>query len=621
MRNELKHIEAIEKYLTGNMSAAERAVFEETMAADPDLTQQVELQQQITEGIQVNAFRQEIAAFHLGWSPAKDPSPTRGLISRRIYLNSIFGIVLLFTAGLAFYLSSFFSGKNDKHVKNEHKKMIVKQVSKENESEIKDSTVDQTNHPNTVGIRNIEPKTEEVETDPTNPYLLEFYSIKINCERDTVFQMVDSKSTVSMAANTLEDANGNPIQGEVEIRYREYRNAAQMAFSGIPMTFDENGEHYNFNSAGMFEIRAFQDGKELRMKEGTSFNVDYNATQQVENCYFFVLNEKGYWEKKRKIDFDKEKKEITEQKNANKSFKNKNPLGEDFPFGAIYIKASNITNSAMLNQLNINHNSWGRRGWIRSYTKTDTGYVCVNVPKGTSEVKINSRGFKPVKIKRLEVTGGKLTEVNIEMRPRRGKKSYKLANDSIKKSKGFCEIQTDLPLPKNLQKLMPEFKNRKKDKLTKEDSIATIQIRREQTTLLAQGSSDPGHTYPNMVKGLNCPSFGVYNCDQIYQLAKKFSVQAEYIDENGKKIKHSHVLSLVDLKFNGAFSFDPSQFYCSADGRNVLLLFTKDKRLFAIREEDFKKMNISESGEYTFTMKDITKEVKNTKDLKNFLGL
>jgi hypothetical protein len=82
-----------------------------------------------------------------------------------------------------------------------------------------------------------------------------------------------------------------------------------------------------------------------------------------------------------------------------------------------------------------------------------------------------------------------------------------------------------------------------------------------------------------------------------------------------------HVLSLIDLQYNGAFSFDPGNFICDANGQNVLALFTKKGELYLLEKDDFAKMNIQKSGQQTFTMKNMTNEIKNAKDLANHLGI
>lgn len=143
---------------------------------------------------------------------------------------------------------------------------------------------------------------------------------------------------------------------------------------------------------------------------------------------------------------------------------------------------------------------------------------------------------------------------------------------------------------------------------------------RTNATLLAEGA-DAGHTYPDIVKGLNISSFGVYNCDQIYRLPNRVNIIAKYEDENGAKIKSPKILSLIDLNYNGAFSFAPNNFTCDSKGENVLLLFAESGELFLLEKGEFEKMNITENGEYLFKMKNVSSTISSTEDLASYLGI
>ncbi len=78
---------------------------------------------------------------------------------------------------------------------------------------------------------------------------------------------------------------------------------------------------------------------------------------------------------------------------------------------------------------------------------------------------------------------------------------------------------------------------------------------------------------------------------------------------------------MMDLNYNGAFSFDPKRFTCSGTGKNALVLFTKSGKLYIMEPSKFKEMNILKSGTYTFTMKEMTHEIKSSDDLAKYLGI
>ena len=60
MRNELEIIEKIERYLTGQLSTADRTAFEQQIAADADLREEIRLQQDIRAAIERTALRAKI---------------------------------------------------------------------------------------------------------------------------------------------------------------------------------------------------------------------------------------------------------------------------------------------------------------------------------------------------------------------------------------------------------------------------------------------------------------------------------------------------------------------------------------------------------------------------------
>lgn len=75
--------------------------------------------------------------------------------------------------------------------------------------------------------------------------------------------IVSSGSTINIPPCHFTDEAGNPIQGKVEIRYREMNDGVDFAVSGIPMTYDSAGQEFLFESAGMFEVQGWQNGKQV----------------------------------------------------------------------------------------------------------------------------------------------------------------------------------------------------------------------------------------------------------------------------------------------------------------------------------------------------------------------
>ena len=67
------------------------------------------------------------------------------------------------------------------------------------------------------------------------------------------------------------------ITDSVEIRVEMYTTASEIIASGIPMTYKEAGENYNFESAGMFNISGTSNGQEIFIQEGKSISANYES--------------------------------------------------------------------------------------------------------------------------------------------------------------------------------------------------------------------------------------------------------------------------------------------------------------------------------------------------------
>lgn len=105
-----------------------------------------------------------------------------------------------------------------------------------------------------------------------------------------------SGTKISIPANAFEDANGSPVAGNVDITYREFRDPVDIMLSGIPMKYDSGGVVGDFESAGMFEINASQNGNEVYLKEGQNVAVDFAVVDTASTFNFYRLDEQNGWQ-------------------------------------------------------------------------------------------------------------------------------------------------------------------------------------------------------------------------------------------------------------------------------------------------------------------------------------
>jgi len=109
---------------------------------------------------------------------------------------------------------------------------------------------------------------------------------------DSLYFETGTEVHIPLAAFLL--ANGKVATGKVQLYFDEWHTLKDIFLSGIPMHYTENGEEGALSSAGMFEIYAQQNGKDLRVnpqapivvqvasrrKEGDFMNLDFNPSTQ-----------------------------------------------------------------------------------------------------------------------------------------------------------------------------------------------------------------------------------------------------------------------------------------------------------------------------------------------------
>ena len=122
------------------------------------------------------------------------------------------------------------------------------------------------------------------------------YSIaKFNPSEEFVFEH-PTGTKIIIPANSLVDSTGKLVNGEVELRFREFHDVEAIFLSGIPMQFGADREQF-FSSAGMFEVRAFKGEQELAVKSGASLKVDLaNFLDTMQGNYeLFELEDNLSW--------------------------------------------------------------------------------------------------------------------------------------------------------------------------------------------------------------------------------------------------------------------------------------------------------------------------------------
>ncbi|MFN8714994.1 MAG: hypothetical protein ACK5Z2_19250 [Bacteroidota bacterium] len=147
---------------------------------------------------------------------------------------------------------------------------------------------DQSLDTNSEYVPFVQPLIKNLNTENTS-YIVNTFS-------DTM--VLSSKgSELIIPKATFVHANGQLVTGKVELRYREFHKPLEIMLSGIPMHYDSAGYRWTFESAGMFEITAFQDGKPVQIAPGKEITVNMiSANSENDFNIYFLDTVKRRWE-------------------------------------------------------------------------------------------------------------------------------------------------------------------------------------------------------------------------------------------------------------------------------------------------------------------------------------
>lgn len=132
----------------------------------------------------------------------------------------------------------------------------------------------------------INPPIEEANVQPS--------TFVVNASADSTLTY-KSGSQIHIPANAFLDAAGNVVAGLVELHYREFHDIADVFLAGIPMGYDSAGQQYHFETAGMMDISATQNGKPLYTNPKAAITVSMvsnNATDRFNTYYLDTVERK-----------------------------------------------------------------------------------------------------------------------------------------------------------------------------------------------------------------------------------------------------------------------------------------------------------------------------------------
>lgn len=466
-------------------------------------------------------------------------------------------------------------------------------------------------------IKNIEKKITKLEIKSPIPELnLVFEEFDIDNTKDEIIK-TKMGSSIKIPANSIVDKEGNPVSN-FKLKYREFHDAVDIFLSGIPMDYRSQGQKRNMQTAGMFEIRAFDGEKELFIADGKKVDVQMASFEAGTDYSFFHLDEyaKGWefidYNDRIEINANKEKLKKEIQKKApsmpfpldDKYFAFDYSAILDVVFNNDYYKIrENRDNPA----ISAKAKKYGLM-WINSRSWENITFKGVDYP-ATMMVwkKIYGNRF-PAWMKdgdkdhiTLKLTGRDIYSLNVESND--GTKTYS------------ATIECVMPIAQ-LFKFAPEYW-----KKNYQDAMAKVEKEMERLKMEA-----------DVYRSFEIAGFGIYNYDKLMKEDDAVKVIANFVPEEAVlKNNENYEMDVVyyvpgdnktliklpkeDWGKLNLIPGDKGRFLSVLPG-SAIGIYTAEKFM----ELNFEKLRKEDNPKLNFTLVQSTQKASSAEDIRNFLN-
>lgn len=438
---------------------------------------------------------------------------------------------------------------------------------------------------------------------------------------------------ITIPEGAFADEDGNVISGTVEIQYREFHNQEDIFLSGIPMDYDSAGKEQIFESAGMLEIRGFQDGKRLKIVPNKSFRICMKSSNPDPKFNLYALDEENKkWDYKGKDSIDnpisKQRNTRTEEliahNNPTSSEEKKKTMEQAEEVIAVIKKEiTTIKKEEPKTPIKANPE---KKNFTIDVKKTEFPELVVyagtifevtdnsKLPEDTYSVTWNGVELLEKNNQYLvQLTKGKRKE-EIGVIPVLDGKDYVIAKkefDSKYKdysSKLAAKRAEEKQAEINLSKLKETY--RKEQEAYEQRLVA----QRSQMTLQAAANEE-------LKRVFNIPNFGIWNSDHPIPYPQGMQVLTKYEDEEtGEEIQFTK-LDLIEKSRNACYPLDYNRIARLAFNPkrdNLLWGITTNGMIAVADTQDFKEINRNQET-HTFRMKVLDMEGKTTSEIREIL--
>lgn len=470
----------------------------------------------------------------------------------------------------------------------------------------------------------------------------QFASMKIDANAGGVYEH-KTGSRIVIPKSAFVDDKGALIEGDVDIRYREFHDYVDFFLSGIPMTYDSAGVTYTLESAGMMEVYAEQAGRRVRMAPGKDLNVElvsyinvpdltippayniYKLDVEAKNWMFTDVDNIQIMDEDDLVNLNPNDPSTPAKQDLREELKRIKEL-EESEFARIENTVPQPVQPTKPQRTN-GSNSVFDLDFADDPAMNDLYKNSLWQVSPRSAVPVNQimRSSEDAKLNRVSDTEFEITFIDgatqqvVLVNPVLTGKDYenalaifngKLSEYERLKAERNAKLEAEkLALKQRLEA------ERLTANATFKDALAALQAAGN-----VHGASDL-ILRKKIINRFRATSFGIWNCDRplppdIQLLSAKFKT------DKGQKLDNMTAY-IVDKSLNTVTRFlatDDAFMSFNRNSQHLLWVVTEDNKIAVFRNEDFKQIPEGEK-DFTFVLKETGKTIENEEDVREVLSL
>ncbi|MEP7168684.1 MAG: hypothetical protein ABI855_04885 [Bacteroidota bacterium] len=430
------------------------------------------------------------------------------------------------------------------------------------------------------------------------------------------------------------DKKGKQVTGDVDIAYKEYRNAYDFFISGIPMNYDSGGKTFQFESAGMMELTACLNNEAVYInpKKKIRVNLASDTRETDYNLYFFDP-QKGNWVNKGK---DAARVILDTVQNSDA-----NAVAEIRPrmYAFVPLNRNNFTlycsECTPPKRLTLFSKIKKTGEFIfRFKAKTFSAYPEFKsfrssgwMYKDKDAIAVYEKLFRKKYSKNnLASVSDYWNGVSLTHEPGSDDFTFSFYSDSdlltipVYAVQGNKKITSDSSPDRLVKRTEAKYEKYKAavDKINKSEILRYERYRQDSTSFVSQG----GIIYnpvvsKQLVRSFEVDGFGIWNCDRIIDQKNAVTMKVKFVDPENKELPLDNVY-LVDSRINSIITYYPegfNGFRFNPGAQNIIWAILPDNRLAYVEPSDFETIKKGDK-EHTFKMKVLVNAVEGMKEIR-----